>query len=128
MFASSEDAVLKAEQSLASAGITDGAILPGVYEGSGEGSKLVADGTRLDKETVKASIRIELVADGTFVHTETVDGKPWLMKGGYVLTTAGVDFTPEGKKPLSIRVVNGAFQCSIGWGIGYRTLSLERVQ
>jgi hypothetical protein len=53
MLASSEDAVLRAEQSLASAGITDGAILPGVYEGSGEGSKLVADGTRLDKETVK---------------------------------------------------------------------------
>ena len=73
MLASSEDAVLRAEQSLASAGITDGAILPGVYEGSGEGSKLVADGTRLDKETVKASIRIELAADGTFVHTETVD-------------------------------------------------------
>ena len=97
MLASSEDAVLRAEQSLASAGITDGAILPGVYEGSGEGSKLVADGTRLDKETVKASIRIELAADGTFVHTETVDEKPWQMKGVYVLTTAGVDFTPEGK-------------------------------
>ena len=97
MLASSEDAVLRAEQSLASAGITDGAILPGVYEGSGEGSKLVRDGTWLDKVTVKASIRIELAADGTFVHTETVDDKPWQMKGVYVLTTAGVDFTPEGK-------------------------------
>ena len=125
MLASSEDAVLRAEQSLASAGITDGAILPGVYEGSGEGSKLVADGTRLDKETVKASIRIELAADGTFVHTETVDEKPWQMKGVYVLTTAGVDFTPEGKKPFSIRVVKGAFQCGIGLG---DTLSLKRVQ
>jgi hypothetical protein len=125
MFASSEDAVLRAEQSLASAGITDGAILPGVYEGSGEGSKLVADGTRLDKETVKASIRIELAADGTFVHTETVDEKPWQMKGVYVLTTAGVDFTPEGKKPFSIRVVKGVFQCGIGLG---DTLSLKRVQ
>ena len=124
MFASSEDAVLRAEQSLASAGITDGAILPGVYEGSG-GSKLVADGTRLDKETVKASIRIELAADGTFVHTETVDEKPWQMKGVYVLTTAGVDFTPEGKKPFSIRVVKGVFQCGIGLG---DTLSLKRVQ
>jgi hypothetical protein len=117
--------VLRAEQSLASAGITDGAILPGVYEGSGEGSKLVADGTRLDKETVKASIRIELAADGTFVHTETVDEKPWQMKGVYVLTTAGVDFTPEGKKPFSIRVVKGVFQCGIGLG---DTLSLKRVQ
>ena len=125
MFASSEDAVLRAEQSLASAGITDGAILPGVYEGSGEGSKLVADGTRLDKETVKASIRIELAADGTFVHTETVDEKPWQTKGRYVLTTAGVDFTPEGKKPFSIRVVKGIFQCGIGLG---DTLSLKRVQ
>ena len=125
MLASSEDAVLRAEQSLASAGITDGAILPGVYEGSGEGSKLVADGTRLDKETVKASIRIELAADGTFVHTETVDEKPWQMKGVYVLTTAGVDFTPEGKKPFSIRVVKGIFQCGIGLG---DTLSLKRVQ
>ena len=125
MFASSEDAVLRAEQSLASAGITDGAILPGVYEGSGEGSKLVADGTRLDKETVKASIRIELAADGTFVHTETVDEKPWQIKGVYVLTTAGVDFTPEGKKPFSIRVVKGVFQCGIGLG---DTLSLKRVQ
>lgn len=125
MLASSEDAVLRAEQSLASAGITDGAILPGVYEGSGEGSKLVADGTRLDKETVKASIRIELAADGTFVHTETVDEKPWQMKGVYVLTTAGVDFTPEGKKPFSIRVVQGVFQCGIGLG---DTLSLKRVQ
>ena len=125
MFASSEDAVLRAEQSLASAGITDGAILPGVYEGSGEGSKLVADGTRLDKETVKASIRIELAADGTFVHTETVDEKPWQMKRRYVLTTAGVDFTPEGKKPFSIRVVKGVFQCGIGLG---DTLSLKRVQ
>jgi hypothetical protein len=125
MLASSEDAVLRAEQSLASAGITDGAILPGVYEGSGEGSKLVADGTRLDKETVKASIRIELAADGTFVHTETVDEKPWQMKGVYVLTTAGVDFTPEGKKPFSIRVVKGVFQCGIGLG---DTLSLKRVQ
>jgi hypothetical protein len=125
MFASSEDAVLRAEQSLASAGITDGAILPGVYEGSGEGSKLVADGTRLDKETVKASIRIELAADGTFVHTETVDEKPWQMKGVYVLTTAGMDFTPEGKKPFSIRVVKGVFQCGIGLG---DTLSLKRVQ
>ena len=125
MLASSEDAVLRAEQSLASAGITDGAILPGVYEGSGEGSKLVADGTRLDKETVKASIRIELAADGTFVHTETVDEKPWQMKGIYVLTTAGVDFTPEGKKPFSIRVVKGVFQCGIGLG---DTLSLKRVQ
>ena len=125
MFASSEDAVLRAEQSLASAGITDGAILPGVYEGFGEGSKLVADGTRLDKETVKASIRIELAADGTFVHTETVDEKPWQMKGVYVLTTAGVDFTPEGKKPFSIRVVKGVFQCGIGLG---DTLSLKRVQ
>ena len=125
MFASSEDAVLRAEQSLASAGITDGAILPGVYEGSGEGSKLVADGTRLDKETVKASIRIELAADGTFVHTETIDEKPWQMKGVYVLTTAGVDFTPEGKKPFSIRVVKGVFQCGIGLG---DTLSLKRVQ
>ena len=125
MLASSEDAVLRAEQSLASAGITDGAILPGVYEGSGEGSKLVADGTRLDKETVKASIRIELAADGTFVHTETVDEKPGQMKGVYVLTTAGVDFTPEGKKPFSIRVVKGVFQCGIGLG---DTLSLKRVQ
>ena len=125
MLASSEDAVLRAEQSLASAGITDGAILPGVYEGSGEGSKLVADGTRLDKETVKASIRIELAADGTFVHNETVDEKPWQMKGVYVLTTAGVDFTPEGKKPFSIRVVKGVFQCGIGLG---DTLSLKRVQ
>ena len=125
MLASSEDAVLRAEQSLASAGITDGAILPGVYEGSGEGSKLVADGTRLDKETVKASIRIELAADGTFVHTETVDEKPWQMKGVYVLTTAGVDFTPEGEKPFSIRVVKGVFQCGIGLG---DTLSLKRVQ
>ena len=125
MLASSEDAVLRAEQSLASAGITDGAILPGVYEGSGEGSKLVADGTRLDKETVKASIRIELAADGTFVHTETVDEKPWQMKGVYVLTTAGVDFTPEGKNPFSIRVVKGVFQCGIGLG---DTLSLKRVQ
>ena len=125
MLASSEDAVLRAEQSLASAGITDGAILPGVYEGSGEGSKLVADGTRLDKETVKASIRIELAANGTFVHTETVDEKPWQMKGVYVLTTAGVDFTPEGKKPFSIRVVKGVFQCGIGLG---DTLSLKRVQ
>ena len=125
MLASSKDAVLRAEQSLASAGITDGAILPGVYEGSGEGSKLVADGTRLDKETVKASIRIELAADGTFVHTETVDEKPWQMKGVYVLTTAGVDFTPEGKKPFSIRVVKGVFQCGIGLG---DTLSLKRVQ
>ena len=125
MLASSEDAVLRAEQSLASAGMTDGAILPGVYEGSGEGSKLVADGTRLDKETVKASIRIELAADGTFVHTETVDEKPWQMKGVYVLTTAGVDFTPEGKKPFSIRVVKGVFQCGIGLG---DTLSLKRVQ
>ena len=125
MLASSEDAVLRAEQSLASAGITDGAILPGVYEGSGEGSKLVADGTRLDKETVKASIRIELAADGTFVHTETVDEKPWQMKGVYVLTTAGVDFTPEGKKQFSIRVVKGIFQCGIGLG---DTLSLKRVQ
>ena len=125
MLASSEDAVLRAEQSLASAGITDGAILPGVYEGSGEGSKLVADGTRLDKGTVKASIRIELAADGTFVHTETVDEKPWQMKGVYVLTTAGVDFTPEEKKPFSIRVVKGVFQCGIGLG---DTLSLKRVQ
>ena len=125
MLASSKGAVLTAEQSLASAGITDGAILPGVYEGSGEGSKLVADGTRLDKETVKASIRIELAADGTFVHTETVDEKPWQMKGVYVLTTAGVDFTPEGKKPFSIRVVKGVFQCGIGLG---DTLSLKRVQ
>ena len=125
MFASSEDAVLRAEQSLASAGITDGAILPGVYEGSGEGSKLVADGTWLDKVTVKASIRIELAANGTFVHTETVDEKPWQMKGVYVLTTAGVDFTPEGKKPFSIRVVKGVFQCGIGLG---DTLSLKRVQ
>ena len=125
MLASSQDAVLRAEPSLASAGITDGAILPGVYEGSGEGSKLVADGTRLDKETVKASIRIELAADGTFVHTETVDEKPWQMKGRYVLTTAGVDFTPEGKKPFSIRVVKGVFQCGIGLG---DTLSLKRVQ
>ena len=121
MLASSQDAVLRAEPSLASAGITDGAILPGVYEGFGE----AASG---HEDPVKASIRIELVADGTFVHTETVDGKPWLMKGGYVLTTAGVDFTPEGKKPFSIRVVKGAFQCSIGWGIGRRTLSLKRVQ
>ena len=125
MLASSEDAVLRAEQSLASAGITDGAILPGVYEGSGEGSKLVRDGTWLDKVTVKASIRIELAANGTFVHTETVDGKPWLMKGGYVLTAAGVDFTPEGKKPFSIRVVKGVFQSGIGLG---DTLSLKRVQ
>ena len=125
MFASSEDAVLRAEQSLASAGITDGAILPGVYEGSGEGSKLVRDGTWLDKVTVKASIRIELAANGTFVHTETVDEKPWQMKGVYVLTTAGVDFTPEGKKPFSIRVVKGVFQCGIGLG---DTLSLKRVQ
>ena len=125
MLASSEDAVLRAEQSLASAGITDGAILPGVYEGSGEGSKLVADGTWLDKVTVKASIRIELAANGTFVHTETVDEKPWQMKGVYVLTTAGVDFTPEGKKPFSIRVVKGVFQCGIGLG---DTLSLKRVQ
>ena len=125
MPASSEDAVLRAEQSLASAGITDGAILPGVYEGSGEGSKLVADGTWLDKVTVKASIRIELAANGTFVHTETVDEKPWQMKGVYVLTTAGVDFTPEGKKPFSIRVVKGVFQCGIGLG---DTLSLKRVQ
>ena len=125
MFASSEDAVLRAEQSLASAGITDGAILPGVYEGSGEGSKLVADGTRLDKETVKASIRIELAADGTFVHTETVDEKPWQMKGVYVLTTAGVDFTPEGKNPFSIRVEQGVFQCLVGLG---DYLSLKRVQ
>ena len=125
MLASSQDAVLRAELSLASAGITDGAILPGVYEGSGEGSKLVADGTRLDKETVKASIRIELAADGTFVHTGTVDEKPWQMKGVYVLTTAGVDFTPEGKKPFSIRVVKGIFQCGIGLG---DTLSLKRVQ
>ena len=126
MFASSEDAVLRAEQSLASAGITDGAILPGVYEGSGEGSKLVADGTRLDKETVKASIRIELAADGTFVHTETVDGKPWLRKGVYGVTTAGLDFTPEGKTTFSIPVVKGAFQCRVGHGSGH-TLSLERV-
>ena len=125
MLASSEDAVLRAEQSLASAGITDGAILPGVYEGSGEGSKLVADGTWLDKVTVKASIRIELAANGTFVHTETVDEKPWQMKGVHVLTTAGVDFTPEGKKPFSIRVVKGVFQCGIGLG---DTLSLKRVQ
>ena len=125
MLASSEDAVLRAEQSLASAGITDGAILPGVYEGSGEGSKLVRDGTWLDKVTVKASIRIELAANGTFVHTETVDEKPWQMKGVYVLTTAGVDFTPEGKKPFSIRVVKGVFQCGIGLG---DTLSLKRVQ
>ena len=125
MLASSEDAVLRAEQSLASAGITDGAILPGVYEGSGEGSKLVADGTWLDKVTVKVSIRIELAANGTFVHTETVDEKPWQMKGVYVLTTAGVDFTPEGKKPFSIRVVKGVFQCGIGLG---DTLSLKRVQ
>ena len=125
MLASSKDAVLRAEQSLASAGITDGAILPGVYEGSGEGSKLVRDGTWLDKVTVKASIRIELAANGTFVHTETVDEKPWQMKGVYVLTTAGVDFTPEGKKPFSIRVVKGVFQCGIGLG---DTLSLKRVQ
>jgi hypothetical protein len=111
MLASSEDAVLRAE--------------PGVYEGFGEGSKLVADGTWVHKETVKASIRIELDADGTFVHTATVDGKPWLMKGSYVLTTAGVDFTPEGKKPFSIRVVKGIFQCGIGLG---DTLSLKRVQ
>ena len=125
MLASSKDAVLRAEQSLASAGITDGAILPGVYEGSGEGSKLVRDGTWLDKVTVKASIRIELAANGTFVHTEAVDEKPWQMKGVYVLTTAGVDFTPEGKKPFSIRVVKGVFQCGIGLG---DTLSLKRVQ
>ena len=121
MLASSEDAVLRAEQSLASAGITDGAILPGVYEGFGE----AASG---HKDPVNASIRIELVADGTFVHTETFDRKPWLMKGGYVLTTAGVDFTPEGKKPFSIRVVKGAFQCWSGWGAGRRELILKRVQ
>ena len=139
MLASSEDAVLRAEQSLASAGITDGAILPGVYEGFGEAAsghkdpvkasiriELVADGTWLDKVTVKASIRIELAANGTFVHTETLDrGKPRQMKGVYVLTTAGVDFTPEGKKPFSIRVVKGVFQCGIGLG---DTLSLKRVQ
>ena len=118
MFASSEDAVLRAEQSLASAGITDGAILPGVYEGFGE----AASG---HEDPVKASIRIELVADGTFVHTETVDEKPWQMKGVYVLTTAGVDFTPEGKNPFSIRVVQGVFQCLIGLG---DYLSLKRVQ
>ena len=125
MPASSKDAVRRAEQPLASAGNTDGVILPGVYEGFGEGSKLVADGTWVHKETVKASIRIELVADGTFVHTETVDGKPWLMNGAYVLTPAGVDFTPEGKNPFSIRVVQGVFQCGIGLG---DTLSLKRVQ
>ena len=118
MFASSEDAVLRAEQSLASAGITDGAILPGVYEGFGE----AASG---HEDPVKASIRIELAANGTFVHTETLDGKPRQMKGVYVLTTAGVDFTPEGKKPFSIRVVKGVFQCGIGLG---DTLSLKRVQ
>ena len=128
MLASSEDAVLRAEQSLASAGITDGAILPGVYEGSGEGSKLVAHEKLLQKVTVETSIRIELAANGTFVHTETVDEKPWQMKGVYVLTTAGVDFTPEGKKPFSIRVVKGAFQCWSGWGAGRRELILKRVQ
>ena len=76
--------------------------------------------------TVETSIRIELAANGTFVHTETLDrGKPRQMKGVYVLTTAGVDFTPEGKKPFSIRVVQGVFQCGIGLG---DTLSLKRVQ
>ena len=125
MFASSEDAVLRAEQSLASAGITDGAILPGVYEGSGEGSKLVADGKFFEKVTVETSIRIELAANGTFVHTETLDRKTQKMKGDYVLTTAGVDFTPEGKNPFSIRVEQGVFQCLVGLG---DYLSLKRVQ
>ena len=98
MPASSKDAVRRAEQPLASAGNTDGAILPGVYEGFGEGLQLCSNGTSLFREEVKVSIRIELVADGTFVRTETVDGKPWLTKGVYGVTTAGVDFTPEGKK------------------------------
>ena len=126
MLASSEDAVLRAEQSLASAGITDGAILPGIYEGSGEQLVgLVGHGKVVRKVDFETSIRIELAADGTFVHTETVDEKPWQMKGVYVLTTAGVDFTPEGKKTFSIRVVKGVFQCGIGLG---DTLSLKRVQ
>ena len=128
MFASSEDAVLRAEQSLASAGITDGAILPGVYEGSGEGSKLVGlvgHGKVVRKVDFETSIRIELAANGQFFYTETLDRKTQKMTGDYVLTTAGVDFTPEGKKPFSIRVVKGVFQCGIGLG---DTLSLKRVQ
>jgi hypothetical protein len=126
MFASSEDAVLRAEQSLASAGITDGAILPGVYEGSGEQLVgLVGHGKVVRKVDFETSIRIELAANGRFFYTETLDRKTQKMTGDYVLTTAGVDFTPEGKKPFSIRVVKGVFQCGIGLG---DTLSLKRVQ
>ena len=126
MPASSKDAVRRAEQPLASAGNTDGAILPGVYEGFGEGLQLCSNGTSLFREEVKVSIRIELVADGTFVRTETVDGKPWLTKGVYGVTTAGVDFTPEGENKYSLPVVKGAFQCRVGIGSEH-TLSLERV-
>ena len=100
MPASSKDAVRRAEQPLASAGNTDGAILPGVYEGFGEALKLFAQGTTLYTEQVKASIRIELGVYGTFVHTLTVDGTPTIMKGVYGVTTAGVDLTPEGKKHI----------------------------
>ncbi len=123
MLASSGHEVLSSEQSLASAGITDGAVRPGVYEGSGE-----ARGHKMPMET---TIRIELAADGTFVYTETLSFRaPRRDKGGYVLTAAGVDFTPEGSgyKPFSIPVVEGAFQCKIGWGSGASNLSLKRVE
>ena len=126
MLASSQDAVFRAEPSLASAGITDGAILPGVYEGSGEQLVgLVGHGKVVSKVDFETSIRIELRANGRFFYTETRDGKTQKMKGDYVLTTAGVDFTPEGKNPFSIRVEQGVFQCLIGLG---DYLSLKRVQ
>ncbi len=128
MLASSQHAVLRAEQSLASAGITDGAILPGVYEGSGEGSKLVGlvgHGNVVRKVDFETSIRIELRANGRFFYTETLDRKTQKMTGDYVLTTAGVDFTPEGTNPFSIRVEQGVFQCLV---VGLGDLSLKRVQ
>jgi hypothetical protein len=86
---------------------------------------MVGHGKVVRKVDFETSIRIELAANGRFFYTETLDRKTQKMTGDYVLTTAGVDFTPEGKNPFSIRVEQGVFQCLVGLG---DYLSLKRVQ
>lgn len=143
------DEILNSRMSLASAGVTDGASLncvvdhsrlpSGVYEGTG------TDYSR--KVPIPTTIRIVLAADGTFVRTEKLDVRRLggfqerrRITGTYITTESGMDFTPEGPsvfvegafhsscRPFSMLVVEGTFQCTLGWGSWASILWLKRVE
>merc|ERR1739848_426311 len=116
-------------------GIDHSRLPSGIYEGTG------TDYSR--KVPIPTTIHIELAADGTFVRTEKLEvqrlggfQETRRITGTYVITESGMDFTPEGSsvfvegafhgssRPFSMLVVEGAFQCTLGWGSRASTLWL----